>query len=146
MWTALTPLTVTGAGSGTYCQSNPPSGHISVSYNDPCGEISNSGGILAFGGAYYSVSGGTSVNGVSFGRAVAGFFVTNDGASARPYLVNSGCLQTVETHEIGHVFGMGHSGDANAIMYPIISNGCFSGPLSLNADDIADDGSLLGRR
>ncbi|PYQ30036.1 MAG: hypothetical protein DMF56_09935 [Acidobacteria bacterium] len=45
-------------------------------------------------------------------------------------------IDSIMTHEVGHVIGIGHSNVAGATMYPSIS-ACNTAPRSLAADDIA---------
>jgi len=108
---------------------------VTISFMDPCGEISNDGGILALGGSY-SLTSGTTVNGQFFRTAVEGFVVNNDSTFALNFLTQSGCFADVQLHELGHVLGLGHSADSRAIMFASINNSCSSGPNGLGVDDI----------
>ena len=47
-------------------------------------------------------------------------------------------FQTVVTHELGHALGMGHSTDANSVMYPELATG--HARRNLTANDLADLG------
>jgi hypothetical protein len=139
LWAGLTGLKFVGGGNTSRCSSSTGQGdsHISIVYMDPCAELSNSGGTLALGGAYYSQSGGKTVNGISFGRAVSGFIVNNDGSTALQFLQNNNCFASVETHELGHVLGLDHSDVTSAIMYPSVAfSTCSAGPIPASADDI----------
>lgn len=51
-------------------------------------------------------------------------------------------LESVAVHEIGHLLGLGHSSDAEAIMYPTISSG--SRKVQLAADDVDGVQQLYG--
>ena len=110
---------------------------VTISFTDPCGEISNLGGTLAIGGSYFETSRRTTVNGVAFFEATEGFVINNDSAVAQTYLRQTGCFADVQLHELGHVLGLDHSSDNTAIMFPSINAGCTSGPRNLGADDIA---------
>ena len=50
-------------------------------------------------------------------------------------------LESVATHEIGHLLGLGHSNDKKASMYPYINLGEIKG---LNSDDIRGIKDLYG--
>ncbi len=65
---------------------------VTISFSDPCGEISNFGGTLAIGGSYFETEGGTTVNGVVFGRATEGFVINNDSTVALTYLTSERLL------------------------------------------------------
>ena len=51
-------------------------------------------------------------------------------------------LQTVATHEIGHLIGLDHSGLANAVMYPYGDSGTGGIKYSLAIDDMIGSGVL----
>jgi len=108
---------------------------VTISFMDPCGEISADGGVLAIGGSYFLES-GTTVNGQFFRTAIEGFVVNNDSPFALNFLTQSGCFADVQLHELGHVLGLGHTDDSRAIMFPSINNSCTSGPNGLGVDDV----------
>ena len=82
---------------------------VTITFLDPCGEISNNGGTLAIGGSYFSTLASTTVNGRSFRLALEGFVINNDSSVALNFLRQTGCFHNIELHELGHVLGLGHS-------------------------------------
>lgn len=111
---------------------------VTVSYNDPCGEISDSGGTLAVGGSYFSTApgGGGTINGQVFRRALEGFVVNNNSATATNFLTRTGCFSDIQLHELGHVLGLDHPPDPTAIMFATLSNTCLTRANNLGTDDI----------
>ena len=138
LWSAATPLRFARGGNTSRCfGAGSGDGRISVVYMDPCGEISDSGSTIAIGGFSCTFSGGRSLNGTSFCRITDGYVVNNNSTSAVAILGIPTCFQAAEAHEIGHTLGLGHSADANAIMFAVISSSCRNGAISLGSDDVS---------
>lgn len=139
-WSAAGSLRLQrGADRGPRCFSNSEyDGHISIAYNDPCGEISNASSVLAIGGVYYSASDVRTVNGTAFWKIVKGMVVVDDN-SAKYASFTTGCYEDMLIHEIGHAIGFGHTSARPAIMAPSLSSSCFgrSAGLALQSDDLA---------
>lgn len=140
LWTAAGSLGLQpGVFRGPRCiaTGDHADGRISVTYDDPCGEIANTGATLAIGGAYYSASDVRTVNGVAFWKMTAGMVVVDD-APSKFAGMSTGCYEDLLAHELGHTIGFGHASVWPAVMYPIGAPDCWSRTtaLPLQASDL----------
>lgn len=122
-----------GAAPGTALRGGPTGVQdLLLQNNDPKGDISDDGGILAVGGAWFFPS----VVIRTLAKATSGFIVMNDSAGAKAFLNNKKCYQNVATHEAGHTVGLGHSNRRRNVMFPSVSeDDCKGGLLKLGRDD-----------
>ena len=139
LWAAVGSLRLqSGIARSARCFNNtePSDGRISVTYGDPCGEISDASSTLAIGGAYFTSSDVRVVNGVSFWKITKGMVVTDNPVSKFSWM-STGCYEELLAHELGHAIGFGHAAARPAVMYPAISSNCGSRTTSLplQADD-----------
>lgn len=146
LWRAAGSLAlVNGVARTPRCFTNSEAGdgRISVTYNDPCGEIADGSSTLAIGGAYYSSAGAKTLNGVTYWSMTKGMIIV-DNVASKYSSMTTGCYEEMLVHELGHAIGFGHAAARPAIMYPSISSACFSRTVSapLGADDLAGMAAL----
>jgi hypothetical protein len=149
MWGAAGTLSLRPGGqrdARCFYNSEPADGRISVSYGDPCGEISDESWTLAVGGAYYSSNDVRSINGVSYWKIIKGMIVT-DNAEWKFTGMSTGCYEELIAHEIGHAIGFGHADARPALMYPAITSDCGgrSGSIPLSSDELNGMAALYPR-
>ncbi len=84
-----------------------------VTFNDPCGEVSDlsptCSGTLAFGGAIYDPNTTLTYDGSSWHRAFSTFVIINNGTQC----VGETSFREVVSHELGHTQGFGHHNPPN---------------------------------
>ena len=110
-------------------------GRITVSFGDPCGEVSDTGTVLGMGGGYFTDVIEV-VNGQPFKQFIQGAVMLNPVANA-PALAERGCFQEALMHNLGHAIGLGDSADTNAIMHADFGTHCSGTARALAADDLA---------
>lgn len=116
------------AFTGTCAADFTGNGRIAISFNDPCGGVSD----WVVGGGYYTTGDLRTVNGYEFQKFIQGFLVLNDtGVQATA----TGCFQDAVTHGLGHALGLGHS-SASAMMEPNPRAACTTAAGGLTSDDL----------
>ena len=96
-------------------------GVSAISFGDPLGQMdppTDCAGLLAIAGFMQDVTETRIVNGQSFFRIVEGDVVFNSGWNGCGFLEDFNNFAEVAAHELGHVLGLAHSTDPEAIMYP----------------------------
>ncbi|MBP7779376.1 MAG: matrixin family metalloprotease [Acidobacteria bacterium] len=117
-------------GPRCFGNSETADGRVSISYDDPCGEIANTSPTLALGGAYYSSADVRVVGGTPYWKITKGVVVLDD-ARAKFSSLSTGCYEEVLTHEIGHAVGLAHATSTPAVMAPWLALECVNRTESL---------------
>lgn len=109
-----------------------------ISFGDPLRQIDkpiNCSGVLAIGGYFRSQTEVRFMHEQNFFRIVEGDLVFADGWEECPFFSVPSNIAEIATHELGHVLGLGHSDNPDAIMFAIArlnGRGAF-----LHPDDVA---------
>jgi len=128
-----------GLSPGQLCSdSNLFDGRLTIYFGDPCNEIANDG-TLAIGGFYSSGIETRTVNGTTFRQIVKGYVINSDEGGVAGWLRTSQCFQDVQTHELGHAVGLGHTSTPGNIMNPVIDNACLQNPPPPGTGELGGD-------
>jgi hypothetical protein len=126
LWSVTSPLRLApGVLRGARCFSSaePADGRISITYDDPCGEIADTSPTLALGGLFFDPADVRVVQGVAYGRATRGVVVLDD-VAAKFASFSTGCYEDVIAHELGHAIGLPHTSVTPSVMAPWLSAQC----------------------